>query len=125
MIFNWDDYRQIAEELRERETEAAKRTAISRIYYAVYWKARIFLEEEGFIFRQNDSSHRQIWDEYKNKGLTFRAISISGSALYQNRIKADYIAEIRDLENLLKESFKLAENVFNYLQQIENKTENQ
>ncbi len=124
MIFDWNDYRQLAEELRERETEAARRTAISRVYYAVYWNARMFLEDEGFIFRQNDSSHRQIWEEYKNKGLTFRAISISGSALHQNRVRADYFAEIRDLETLLKESFKLAENIFNYLQQIEKKTEN-
>lgn len=124
MIFDWSDFRKLAEELRGREDEAARRTAISRVYYSVYWKARIFLEDEGFIFRQNDSSHRQIWEEYKNKGLTFRAISVSGSALHQNRIKADYISEIKDLETLLKESFKLADNVFNYLQQIEKKTEN-
>ena len=125
MIFNWDDFRELAEELRERETEAAKRTAISRVYYAVYWKARIFLEDEGFIFRHNDSSHRQIWEEYKNKGLTFRGISISGSDLHRNRVQADYFSEIKDLEVLLKESFKLAGNAFKYLQQIEQKTQNQ
>ncbi len=124
MIFDWNDFRKLAEELREREDEAAQRTAVSRVYYAVYWKARIFLEDEGFIFRQNDSSHRQIWEEYKNKGLTFRAISVSGSTLHSNRVKADYFAEIKDLETLLKESFKLADNVFNYLQQVENKTKN-
>jgi uncharacterized protein (UPF0332 family) len=124
MIFDWDEFRKLANELRERDTEASQRTAVSRVYYAVYWKARMFLEDEGFIFRQNDSSHRQIWEEYKNKGLTFRAISVSGSALHQNRVKADYFAEIKDLDTLLKESFKLAENVFSYLQQIEKKTEN-
>jgi uncharacterized protein (UPF0332 family) len=124
MIFDWNDFRQLAEELREREDEASRRTAISRVYYAVYWKARILLEDEGFIFRQNDSSHRQIWEEYKNKGRTFRAISISGSELHRNRVQADYFSEVRDMEVLLKESFKLAENAFNYLHQIEKKTQN-
>ncbi len=123
MIFDWNDFRKLAEELRKREDEAAKRTAISRVYYAIYWKARLYLEDEGFIFRQNDSSHRQIWEEYKNKGLTFRAISISGSELHRNRVQADYFPEIKDLEILLKESFKLAENTFKYLEQIEKKTE--
>lgn len=120
MSFDWHDFRKLADELGEREDEAARRTAIIRIYYAVYWKARIFLEDEGFIFRQNDSSHRQIWEEYKNKGLTFRAISISGAALHQNRVQADYFAKIKDLEVLMKESFKLADKVLTYLTQIEN-----
>ena len=124
MSFDWNKLRELAEELRGREDEAARRTAISRIYYSVYWKARMFLENEGFVFRQNDSSHRQIWEEYKNKGRTFRAISISGSALHQNRVQADYFPEIKDMETLLKESFKLADNVFNYIQQIAKKTQN-
>ena len=124
MIFDWNDFKILADKLRENEDEASQRTAISRIYYAVYWKARNVLEEDGFIFRQYDSSHRQIWEEYKNKGITFRAISISGSALHQNRVQADYFAEIKDLKNLQIESVKLADNVFKYLQQIEKKPEN-
>ena len=32
MIFDWNDFRVLAEELREREDEAAKRTAIGRLY---------------------------------------------------------------------------------------------
>lgn len=60
MIFDWNDFYTLAEELNRREDEAAKRTAISRLYYAIYWEARNLLEDEGFIFRQNDSSHRQI-----------------------------------------------------------------
>lgn len=50
MIFDWDDFRSLAEELRERETEAARRTAISRVYYAVYWKARIFFGSRRIHF---------------------------------------------------------------------------
>lgn len=78
MSFDWNDYQKLAEELRQRNDAASQRTAISRIYYFVYWRARNFLEDEGFIFRQNDSSHRQIWDEFKNRGRTFAGIGMAG-----------------------------------------------
>lgn len=110
MTFDWDEFRKLAERLRESESEAAKRTAISRIYYAVYWRARInFLEDEGFVFRQNDSSHRQIWQEFKNRGRTFQAISISDSKLHLFRVEADYYSEIKDIDGLVEKSFVLAE----------------
>jgi len=124
MSFDWDDFRKLAEELREHETEAAKRMAISRLYYSIYWKARNILEVEGFIFRQNDSSHRQIWQEYKNRGRTFQAISISGAKLHLFRVEADYYPEIENINELIEKSFMLAEKLHIYLQQIEKKTEN-
>lgn len=124
MSFDWNKFRELAEELRQRDDEAAQRTAISRIYYAVYWRARNLLQDEGFVFRHYDSSHRQIWEAYNNKGLTYRAISVSGSKLHQSRVQADYFAEIKNVKTLVQESFKLAENISNYLQQIEKKQTN-
>ncbi|NJM52737.1 MAG: hypothetical protein HC846_04675 [Blastocatellia bacterium] len=120
MSFDWNEFRQLAEQLRESEDEASRRTAISRIYYAVYHQAKLYLEKEDFIFRQFESSHRQIWDEFKNKGRTFAAIGNTGDRLRGNRVKADYITEIEDLDFLIQRSFELAENAFTYLQQIEN-----
>jgi uncharacterized protein (UPF0332 family) len=125
MIFDWHDFYRLAEDLRELETEAARRTAISRLYYAIYWRARIFLENEGFIFRQNDSSHRQIWQEFKNRGRTFLAVSISGSKLHLYRVEADYYPAIEDLDELVEKAFDLAKKIQTYLQQIEKKPENQ
>lgn len=119
MIFDWDEYRKLAEDLQKSETEAARRTAISRIYYAVYHRAKAYLENEGFQFRQFESSHRQIWDEFKDKGRTFAAIGNTGDRLRANRNKADYVAEIEDVDFLVKRSFELAENAFAYFQQIE------
>ena len=120
MIFDWNEFRKLAEDLRQNETEAAKRTAISRIYYAVYHRAKNYLENEGFQFRQFESSRRQIWDEFKDKGRTFIAIGNTGDRLRANRVKADYIAEIEDVDFLIKRSFELAENSSAYFQQIEN-----
>ncbi|MDQ3132116.1 MAG: hypothetical protein M3Q99_15320 [Acidobacteriota bacterium] len=121
MSFDWEKFRELAEELRQGETEAARRTAISRIYYAVYHRAKTYLENEGFQFRQFESSHRQIWDEFKDKGRTFAAIGNTGDRLRANRVKADYIAEIADIDLLVERSFELAENAFTYLKQIEKK----
>ena len=115
MSFDWDEFRRLADELRERDDEAARRTAVSRIYYAIYWKARNLLEAEGFIFRQFESSHLQVWEEYKLKGRTNRAIGISGKVLRDNRVSADYSAEIEDIEKLVEDSFMLAEKILTYL----------
>lgn len=121
MIFDWNDFRKIAEDLRSGN-EAAKRTAISRIYYAVYHQVRLHLENDGFLFRQFESSHRQIWNEYKDRGRTFAAIGHAGDRLRTNRVKADYINEIENIDALVERSFELAENAYSYLKQIENKS---
>ncbi len=123
-MFDWNDFKTLAEELRQRNDEAAQRTAISRVYYAVYWRARNFLESEGFVLRQYEASHIQIWNEYKQKaGQTNKAVGKFGSELHRFRVQADYVAEVKDIKKLVNDSFKLAENVLAYLQQIEKKTE--
>ncbi len=74
-MFDWNDFKTLAEELRQREDEAAKRTAIGRTYYATYWRARNYLESEGFLLRIYEGSHTQIWNEFKRKsGHTVKAI---------------------------------------------------
>jgi uncharacterized protein (UPF0332 family) len=123
MSFNWNDFRKVAEDLRGGE-EAEKRTAISRIYYSVYHLAKLHLESEDFQFRQFESSHRQIWDEYKDRGRTFAAVGHAGDRLRANRIKADYINQIENVDALVARSFELAENAFSYLSQVEKKSEN-
>jgi uncharacterized protein (UPF0332 family) len=78
MSFDWDDFRKLAEELRKREDEAAKRTAISRLYYAIYWRARILLEDEGCVYRRGEQSHQQIWQEFRNLDIAAERIGKSG-----------------------------------------------
>ncbi|MDQ3748912.1 MAG: hypothetical protein M3367_07865 [Acidobacteriota bacterium] len=124
MSFDWDNFRKLAEELRQREGEAAKRTAISRLYYAIYWRARILLEDEGFVYRRGEQTHQQIWQEFKHCGRTHRAIGFLGIELRDNRVEANYVSEIENIEALTKSSFEIAEKITVYLQQIEKKTEN-
>lgn len=119
MSFDWNKFRELAEELRQRDDEAARRTVISRLYYAIYWRSRLYLEDDGFVLREYEASHRQIWNEYKLKGGTFRAIFLAGTELHKNRIQADYVSEISNLEKTLQDSFKIAEKITFYLEQIE------
>lgn len=120
MSFSWRNLRELAETLGQNEDEASKRAAISRIYYAAFWRARNFLMEEDFIFHEFDGSHRQVWREFERRGKTFRAVGISGTRLHKIRIQADYFIETEDINKLLSESFNLSKNIFTYLQQIEN-----
>ena len=124
-MFDRNDFRILAEELRQRETEAAKRTAISRVYYSVYWRARIFLENEGYLIRQYEGSHIQIWNQYKQKsGQTNKAVGRFGSELHRFRVQADYYDEIKDVEKLTDDSFQIADKILVYLEQIEKQTKN-
>ena len=124
MIFDWNDFRRLAEELRQKEDEASKRTAISRLYYALYWQERNLLEDEGFIYRQNEQSHQQVWQELKRRGMTHRAVAFSGLELRDRRVEADYFEEIENIQKLTNSAFEIAEKMTFYLQQIEKKTEN-
>jgi uncharacterized protein (UPF0332 family) len=119
MTFDWNQYRILAEELRGREDEAARRSSISRLYYAVYWQARLYLEDDGFILTLNDGSHRQVWNAFRDRGITHRVIGVNGDRLRRNRVDADYVADIARLQEMLNESFHLADKVRSYLDQIQ------
>jgi uncharacterized protein (UPF0332 family) len=125
MSFDWQLFYELAENLQQNTDEASQRTAISRIYYAVYHRAKNLLETEGFNFRQFESSHRQVWNEYKFRGRTRRGIGIWGIRLHEMRVDADYFAEISDIEKLLEECFQTAKTINEYLAQIEKNTETQ
>jgi uncharacterized protein (UPF0332 family) len=124
MSFGWQNLQELAEKLGQNKDEASKRAAISRIYYAAFWRARDFLMEDGFVFHDFDGSHRQVWREFERRGKTFRAVGISGTRLHKIRVQADYFIETKDIDELKSEAFNLAKNIFAYMQQIEKKTEN-
>jgi uncharacterized protein (UPF0332 family) len=122
MTFDWDKYRVLAEELRLREDEASQRSSISRLYYAIYWRARLHLENnEGFNLSRQGESHKQIWRGYQTKGRTHKGIGINGDRLHINRVKADYEADVERLNDLVNESFRIANIVQKYLDQVQQK----
>jgi hypothetical protein len=122
MPFDWQQYEVLAQELRQRsDNEACLRSAISRLYYSVYWRARQHLERsEGFTINQNGSEHFQVWNYFKRRGgRTNSTIGTKGDMLKLNRIDADYKSEFPTLEKRVVESFGLADAILHFLGQIQ------
>ena len=117
MPFDWTEYSKLAEELRKQDNEASLRTAISRIYYSIYHEARNYLKNEGIPLSTSDSSHKVVWNGYKEMGKTCRSVGINGERLLDNRRKADYESEIDDISRLVDESFMTSRNILVYLEQ--------
>lgn len=120
MEFDWANFKTLAEELRQRDDEASQRSAISRLYYSVFNRAQAYLKEKhGFqVSAMGESSHKAMWNEYGGKGKTSKAIAIKGNRLRLNRNDADYNPTIHKLDNLVEESFREAESILSYLQNL-------
>lgn len=117
MQFDWGEYDTLAKELAGRGDEASLRTAISRIYYSIFHQARTYLLEEQVPLSTSDSSHKIVWNKYRNMGRSCRAVGVNGDRLFDNRKRADYDNEVKDVGNLVEESFALAINIMTYLEQ--------
>lgn len=118
MSFDWNEYAKLAEELRERNSEASLRSAVSRIYYSIYHNARDYLLDQGVPLSTSDSSHKIVWNEYKGMGgRSCRAVGMNGDRLWDNRKKADYENEVKDIKQLVNESFLIATHILTYLEQ--------
>lgn len=125
MSFDWNKYEELADKLKQEIDEASKRTAISRLYYAIYHRAKIFLEENTtYSSSRNKPAHQQVWQTFVNIGGTHRSIGQNLKRLLENRISADYFDEITRIDDVLETSFRLAHNISTWLQQIEKQTEN-
>lgn len=119
MPFNWNNYKELAEELSKRDDEASKRTAISRLYYAVYWQARNLLEkEDANFFVSAENSHATVWRKFNNQGHSRRAVFNNGQRLKEYRQMADYEPEIERLEDTVKASFIIAEQIIKTLNSL-------
>lgn len=123
MPFDWSTYKNLAEDLRTNGDEASKRSAISRVYYAVFHHAKHYLiDVENYNYSENKEPHAQVWNEFISKGKTFRAIGENGRRLRNTRNDADYRDEIVKLDDVVETSFRTANNVLTYLQQVQNNT---
>ncbi len=118
MPFDWTEYARLAEDLRTRGDEASLRSAVSRAYYSVYHQARNYLLAEGIELSKTDSSHKVVCNRYKGIGGTScRAVGVNGERLNDNRTRADYENELRNIESLVEETFKVAQFILVYLEQ--------
>src|SRR5580704_12360231 len=93
MEFDWNNYFKLAEELAQRNEEAAKRTAISRAYYSAFHDA-MARAEKNCGPKQGGNSHEWCWNKYylsRNDDCT--KLAIDGNRLKAQRVEADYTSD--------------------------------
>jgi uncharacterized protein (UPF0332 family) len=108
--FNWTTYLNLAEDLAGREDDAARRSAVSRAYYAVFCDARNALEIRSlFDRREAESHHQEVWDAFEDDPRReWKRIGAFGHLLREARRKADYDDEISNLPHLTEGAMRQA-----------------
>ncbi len=128
MSFSWRTYLDVAIDLKNQNSEACYRSAISRAYYAVYNVLRI---RAGYTNRQAESNHRNLISLLKTPPdeLYFRFpfedkddlvfIANESDYLRNNRNKADYNGLDSIGENDCTNSIEKVELIFEMLDEAE------
>lgn len=118
--FNWAEYLRLAEELANRHgDEAAQRAAISRAYYAAYCSARNKLEGWQLLKRNQRSktSHQDVWEAFEGDPRPgWDQIGQEGHNMKEDRRRADYEDQIRDLDRFTKKAMRRARKLNSSLQ---------
>jgi hypothetical protein len=97
--FDWTEFLNLAEELADRDDEAARRSAVSRAYYSVFCVARDALEIRGLFNRREAASHHQeVWDAFVDDSRReWKRIGAVGHLLREERRQADYDEQVPNL----------------------------
>ncbi len=119
MAFDWKDYLSLAEELSLRSEESARRSAVSRAYYAAFCSARNHLKNQGTQISFSEDSHKIVWESFQKKGKTYAAIYQNGNRLKNARRHSDYEDEIRNLSDSVAAALKDAKTVFYWLEKLD------
>jgi hypothetical protein len=104
--FDWKTFLACAETLAKAQDEAAKRSAISRAYYAAYNVVRVFLH---VIPPPNSDSHNLVWEAALNDNRReVQNLGTKGNRLKKRRKSADYEPTFDALEWNTKDSLEVA-----------------
>jgi uncharacterized protein (UPF0332 family) len=96
MSFDWRDYLKLAGTLASAESEAARRTAVSRAYYAAYHQAKIYLTDTTQL---NGEKHEHVIAVLKHHRMRDqRDTGLQLERLKRFRESADYIQNQFDVK---------------------------
>lgn len=121
MTFDWKEYLRLAEylpnNLREDcfAKEAALRSSVSRAYYAAFCLARRYARNNnGYVmFAYTKNVHIDLCNHFRHKGRA--AIANHLETLKMLRNNCDYDDVVENIDNVLKQSLKLAKGVIRQL----------
>ncbi len=89
MTFRWLDLMDLARDLAGTDTEAYRRAAVSRAYYAVFHAGRRRWAQDQGLPTDRQIGHGPLWDYYQRRpGET--ALGVKGRRLLELRKNADY-----------------------------------
>ncbi|HEY6331569.1 MAG TPA: hypothetical protein VI756_19750 [Blastocatellia bacterium] len=102
MAFDWSEFLQVAEFLKDKSgigfsEEASVRSAIGRAYYAAFCHARDIAMSKGLVLKRTGDDHIGVRDHYKSKGMAVVATKLD--ALRQWRGSCDYDLDIGEMLN--------------------------
>jgi uncharacterized protein (UPF0332 family) len=121
MSFKWIQYLQLAELLDENESEAAKRAAMSRAYYAVFCICRNFARDKKELIPSGTADdHSLVIEHFKSSNHPNR--KLIGSLLRrmrESRNSADYNDELIGFPDLMtKSSIEQARKILQILNNL-------
>lgn len=107
---DWFDYFDLALEWVNENSEAHKRSAVSRAYYAMYLTARDKLSDANrYHPGDTQSKHVYVWNKYKDYP-EYERIGSLGNKLRKKRLDADYCNFI-DYFELADDAIDLAKDL--------------
>lgn len=121
----WGSYVVLAAYLVGLESEAAKRSAVSRAYYGVFNAARNRLEADGMEIG-NHRAHDRVWREFRDAEHAstaterkWRTVGELGAGLRGLRNQADYADVVPSLDKRAAWAIDVAEEILILLDEIE------
>ena len=114
MPFDWKSYFVLAQYLAESvppgcSPEAAKRSAISRAYYAAFGEARRYAEARlGFQRRGQVEDHKRLRECFVQKGGKWKEVAMDLNRLRRLRNACDYEDEVSDLSSATRFALQMA-----------------
>lgn len=115
MSFNWNEFLNLACYLAGRTTtgyskEAAKRTSVSRAYYATFCRARNHARTQlGFKPMRAARDHKLLRDHFQTLGGSWAEIGEALDDLRKWRNQCDYDDVVPALDRLVPKAISVAE----------------
>lgn len=116
-----EDFLSLARELASRDDEASLRTAISRVYYALFHNARLILRSRHIRVPKGVSAHYEVPARlrelaYDENNFFYEALASELDTLRTLRVKADYHIERpfispEHVRQIVRRAIKLKEQV--------------
>lgn len=119
MGFNWNEFLDLACYLAGQTStvyskEAAKRTSVSRSYYAAFCSARNYAKiNQDFKPGQAAEDHRRLRQHFKDLGGIWIEVSEHLDDLRKWRNQCDYDDMVPDLDRLVLEAIQIAKEILN------------